>query len=79
MSRVATQDDYVKTALRLPRGLHGEVMAAAEANGRSFNAEIIARLSARALQEDIADIKRGVLHLLKPTLAERAAEAASKD
>ncbi|MGI4847557.1 MAG: Arc family DNA-binding protein [Janthinobacterium lividum] len=38
------QDDFIKTALRLPRDLHSEVQESAEKNGRSMNAEIIARL-----------------------------------
>lgn len=42
--RMATQDDYVKTALRLPKGLHLKLQEAADATGKSMNAEIIARL-----------------------------------
>jgi predicted transcriptional regulator len=38
------QDDYIKTALRLPRELHAEIKDAAEYHGRSMNAEIISRL-----------------------------------
>lgn len=41
---MATQDDFIKTALRLPRGLHTTLQAAAESSGKSMNAEIIARL-----------------------------------
>lgn len=41
---MANQDDFVKTALRLPRDLHAQVQAAATARGRSMNAEIIERL-----------------------------------
>lgn len=41
---MATQDDFVKTALRLPRSLHAEIQASAAAAGRSMNAEIIDRL-----------------------------------
>lgn len=43
---MATQDDFVKTALRLPRSLHAHIQAAAAAAGRSMNAEIIDRLQA---------------------------------
>jgi hypothetical protein len=39
------QDDYIKTALRLPPELHAEIKSAAEYHGRSMNAEIIARLA----------------------------------
>lgn len=41
-----TQDDYMKSSLRLPRQLHAELMAAAEYHGRSLNAEILDRLQA---------------------------------
>ena len=40
------QDDYIRTALRLPRDLHGQVKSAAKGAGRTMNAEIIARLAA---------------------------------
>jgi hypothetical protein len=43
---MATQDDFVKTALRLPRALHADIQSAALAGGRSMNAEIISRLQA---------------------------------
>ncbi|MFT4068953.1 Arc family DNA-binding protein [Paraburkholderia sp.] len=42
---MATQDDYIKTALRLPRHLHADISVSAENAGRSMNAEIIDRLS----------------------------------
>jgi hypothetical protein len=38
------QDDYMKTALRLPRDLHARIQEAATSAGRSLNAELIARL-----------------------------------
>lgn len=40
------QDDYMKTALRLPRELHAQLMEAARERGRSFNSEVIDRLQA---------------------------------
>lgn len=40
------QSDFVKTALRLPPDLHAMLHQAAEASGRSYNAEIVARLQA---------------------------------
>ena len=40
------QDDFQKTALRLPKDLHARLHAAAAEVGRSYNAEIIARLEA---------------------------------
>ncbi|MDC6126645.1 Arc family DNA-binding protein [Burkholderia gladioli] len=42
---MATQDEYIKTALRLPRHLHADISVSAENAGRSMNAEIIERLS----------------------------------
>lgn len=38
------QDDYIRTALRVPPDLHKQLHDAADAKGRSFNAEIIERL-----------------------------------
>ena len=38
------QTEYVKTALRLPPEVHAKIHEAAEASGRSYNAEIVARL-----------------------------------
>lgn len=40
------QDDFQKTALRLPRDLHANLHEAAAQSGRSYNAEIVARLHA---------------------------------
>lgn len=68
---MATQDDYIKTALRLPRELHGRLLDSAETKGRSLNAELIDRLqgggeSPAALLEALAR--------LNLTLAERELE-----
>lgn len=43
---MAKQDDYIKTALRIPRNLHARLMAESESKGSSLNAEFIARLEA---------------------------------
>lgn len=40
------QPDIQKTALRLPKKLHAKIHEAAQVNGRSMNAEIVARLHA---------------------------------
>lgn len=40
------QSDYVKTALRLPPEVHAQIHQAADKSGRSYNAEIVARLEA---------------------------------
>lgn len=38
------QDDYIRTALRVPPDLHKALHKAAEESGKSFNAEILVRL-----------------------------------
>ena len=40
------QDDFQKTALRLPKDLHAQLHEAAAASGRSYNSEIVQRLQA---------------------------------
>jgi hypothetical protein len=40
----AKQEDFVKTALRLPRDLHAAIHEAAREGERGFNAEILFRL-----------------------------------
>lgn len=39
-------NDHQRITLRIPPGLHARLMAEAERNGRSLNAEVIARLEA---------------------------------
>lgn len=46
MTRKAHQDDYQKTALRVPRELHAKIIDAAKKNNRTMNAEIVERLGA---------------------------------
>jgi len=46
MAQLTPQDDYMKTALRLPRDLHSRIQEEAAASGRSMNSEIIRRLEA---------------------------------
>ena len=50
---MANQDDFIKTALRIPRALHAGIQAAAEQTGRSMNAEILGRLQ-ESLSDDIS-------------------------
>lgn len=50
------QDDYIKTALRLPRDLHAEISEAAVEHGRSMNSEIIDRLGRSSTDPSLADI-----------------------
>lgn len=51
--------DIQKTALRLPRELHTNIVKAAESNGRTMNAEIVHRLETTFVSE--IDKKHGVL------------------
>lgn len=41
---MATQDNYIRTALRVPPELHAKIHESAKDNNRTFNAEIVARL-----------------------------------
>jgi hypothetical protein len=41
-----SQDDYIKSATRYPPALHARLHDSAEQSGRSFNAEVLARLLA---------------------------------
>jgi Arc/MetJ-type ribon-helix-helix transcriptional regulator len=49
------QDDYVRTALRLPRDMHKKLHAAALQNGRGFNAEILERLAASFVRDSVEE------------------------
>lgn len=44
MAQLTPQDDFIKTALRLPRDVHEKIQEAAKETGRSMNSEIVARL-----------------------------------
>ncbi|MES2319971.1 MAG: Arc family DNA-binding protein [Pseudomonadota bacterium] len=52
------QSRYVKSALRMPSELRNELKAAAEHNGRSMNAEIIARLQERQMDAVLSELAR---------------------
>ncbi|WP_295541086.1 Arc family DNA-binding protein [uncultured Pseudacidovorax sp.] len=68
------QSDFVKTALRLPPDVHAQIHAAADASGRSFNAEILARLQdslARPAASDLQAIRRVVREELAKALTPR--------
>ncbi|HEL4660748.1 TPA: Arc family DNA-binding protein [Stenotrophomonas maltophilia] len=43
--RGSVQEGYIKTALRLPPDLHSRIHKSARESGRTFNAELIARLA----------------------------------
>lgn len=53
-----TKIDPHRTTLRLPPALHENLLALAKYNGRSINAEIIARLQAAALDDQFTKIFR---------------------
>jgi hypothetical protein len=55
---MANQHDFVKTALRLPKGLHADIQAAAATSGRSMNAEIIDRLQSGSSDATAALLRR---------------------
>lgn len=44
MATLSNQDDFIKTALRLPRNIHAQIQESAEKHGRSMNSEIVSRL-----------------------------------
>lgn len=52
------QDDLHRTTLRLPSSLYKEIEKAANYNGRSVNAEIVARLQTAALDGQFSKIFR---------------------
>lgn len=53
------QDKYV---LRFPEGLRDQIKASAEANNRSMNAEIVARLEGQGAADEIAALQAQLLH-----------------
>ncbi|MDB5937486.1 MAG: Arc-like binding protein [Massilia sp.] len=56
MKKLATsQDEYIRTAIRLPPDLHASVRVAAKAAGRTMNAELIYRVSSA---EEVASFKQ---------------------
>jgi hypothetical protein len=53
---MAHQDDFIKTALRLPRALHASIREAAQLGGKSMNAEIIGRLQDSLRAEEVGSV-----------------------
>jgi hypothetical protein len=51
----ARQDSYIRTALRLPKTLHGQLHAACGENARGFNAEILERLAASFVRDSVEE------------------------
>lgn len=56
---MATQDDYTRITLRIPKDLHARLAQAAEETSKSMNAEIIARL------EETFDIEEALDEVVK--------------
>lgn len=59
-TKKTTQKNFVNTNLRLPPDLHETIRTSAEKNGRSANAEIIARLQQNdtaSILAELADVK----------------------
>ncbi len=54
-----TQKLYVQSAVRFPPKLHQELHDAAKRNGRSMNAEVIARLDSTPIQTKLEEIIDG--------------------
>ena len=57
MATNASQDDWHKTGLRLPKDLHARLHAAATQSGRSYNAELVHRL------QQSMDIQQAAPHM----------------
>jgi hypothetical protein len=54
--KLPSQKGYIHTAVRLPPDLTSAVKESAEANGRSFNAEVIARLQRTELEAVLTEL-----------------------
>lgn len=65
MATSIDQKNFVKTALRLPPELHAAAHEAAQNSGRSYNAELIDRLSSTFEQDTTIKLLRGNMVLLR--------------
>lgn len=74
MTERATGRDSDKFMLRFPDGMRDRIKAAADANGRSMNAEIIARLEASFAQRDVRDISPEEINAILRALTDRVAD-----
>lgn len=70
-----SQEAYVQSAVRLPPDLHAELKDSAERNGRSMNAEIIARLQAIPIDDQLNKLARDQAEI--KTLAREILEVVS--
>ena len=55
-----SQGNYVSSALRMPSALRDEIKDAGDRNGRSMNAEILARLQAMPLTDRLDRIEKEI-------------------
>jgi hypothetical protein len=62
-----SQESYVHSALRMPESLRNSLKDAALKNGRSMNAEILARLQTSPTDEILAEIAE-MKHMLRKVL-----------
>lgn len=69
---MATQDDYIRTALRVPPELHAQIHASAKANNRTFNAEIVARLEESFSAKASAPMSTQQIELLVSAIENKA-------
>jgi len=58
MKNTDPKSKTIRITLRLPRELYPALEAAAEYNGRSFNAEMVARLQATATEDQFSRVLR---------------------
>lgn len=65
MTTPAAQSPIVHSVIRLPQDLRDRIRAAARANGRSMNAEYIARLEASFADLDIDALAEKLAERLK--------------
>jgi hypothetical protein len=79
---MAKQDDYVKTALRLPPALHTSLSEAAAERGHSLNAEMVRRLDdsfSGKLDGDRQIEADALLKALRDTIAELGRNAYERE
>jgi hypothetical protein len=63
---MASQDDFIRTALRVPPDLHAKIHEAAKGANRTFNAEIVARLEL-SFGEKLSSVDDAVKNLNEAT------------
>lgn len=69
---MAKQDDYIRTALRVPPELHKELHRTATEAGRTFNAEIVHRLLASFVADQEAALLKARIEELTQALDQQA-------